>query len=117
MSSTALHTDHYELTMLDAALAAGVADRPVVFEVFTRSLPPGRRYGVFAGLGRIVEALDRFSFGAEELEWLADRRFLTDRALDWLASYRCGGCPSRSPAGLRRRPRRGTRLRPRPNRG
>lgn len=99
MSSTALHTDHYELTMLDAALAAGVADRPVVFEVFTRSVPPGRRYGVFAGLGRVVEALERFTFGAGELEWLAGRRFLTDRALEWLAGYRFQGDISAYPEG------------------
>lgn len=91
MSSTALFTDHYELTMLDAALAAGVADRPVVFEVFTRSLPAGRRYGVFAGLGRMVESLERFRFGADELEWLSQRGFLSDRALDWLAGYRFAG--------------------------
>ncbi len=91
MISTALYTDHYELTMLDAALAAGVADRPVVFEVFTRSLPPGRRYGVFAGSGRVLEALDQFLFGPDELEWLASRRFLTDRAIEWLAGYRFAG--------------------------
>ena len=39
----ALATDRYELTMLQAALAAGTADRDCVFEVFTRRLPPGRR--------------------------------------------------------------------------
>ena len=91
MTSTALYTDHYELTMLDAALAAGVAERPVTFEVFTRSLPPGRRYGVFAGLGRLMDALERFVFGPYELEWLAGRRFLSDAALEWLRAYRFSG--------------------------
>ena len=91
MTSTALLTDHYELTMLDAALAAGVADRPVVFEVFSRALPAGRRYGVFAGLGRLLDALEEFRFGPEEIEWLAGRRFLSDRAIEWLEGYRFGG--------------------------
>lgn len=91
MTSTALYTDHYELTMLDAALRAGMADRPVVFEVFTRSLPPGRRYGVFAGLGRLLDALERFVFGPEELDWLSARGFLSDRAVEWLGAYRFGG--------------------------
>ena len=91
MSSTALYTDHYELTMLDAAIAAGVADRPVVFEVFTRSLPPDRRYGVFAGLGRFLDALDRFRFGDDEVQWLSSRGFLSDRAIEWLRDYRFGG--------------------------
>ncbi len=91
MASTALLTDHYELTMLDAALASGTAERPVAFEVFTRSLPPGRRYGVFAGLGRVLDALCDFRFGAGELEWLASRRIVSDRALEWLAAYRFTG--------------------------
>ena len=91
MTSSALLTDHYELTMLDAALNAGVADRPVTFEVFTRSLPAGRRYGVFAGLGRLLDALDRFRFGDEELGWLGERRIVSDRTLEWLAGYRFAG--------------------------
>ena len=91
MTSTALLTDHYELTMLDAALLAGTADRRVVFEVFTRSLPPGRRYGVFAGLGRMLDALEDFRFGADELEWLAEREIVGERTLEWLSGYRFSG--------------------------
>ena len=49
MNSTALLTDHYELTMLAGALANGTADRPCVFEVFARRLPDGRRYGLVGG--------------------------------------------------------------------
>ena len=44
--STALHTDRYELTMLDAALRDGTADRRCVFELFGRRLSAGRRFGV-----------------------------------------------------------------------
>jgi nicotinate phosphoribosyltransferase len=91
VTSSALLTDHYELTMLDAALRAGVAERPVVFEVFARSLPQGRRFGVYAGLERLLDALERFRFGAEELDWLAGRHFLSDETLAWLARYRFSG--------------------------
>jgi len=69
--STALLTDRYELTMLQAALADGTARRHCVFEVFTRRLPPGRRYGVLAGTGRVLESLADFHFGTAELDWLA----------------------------------------------
>ena len=62
-TSTALFTDRYELTMLQAALQSGAATRRTVFEVFARRLPRGRRYGVFTGLDRLVEALGRFRFG------------------------------------------------------
>ena len=47
--STALLTDRYELTMIDAAIASGRHDRESVFEVFSRRLPEGRRYGIVAG--------------------------------------------------------------------
>jgi nicotinate phosphoribosyltransferase len=77
--------------MLDAALGAGRAGHRAVFEVFARQLPPGRRFGVLAGTGRLVDALSRFRFGPEELDHLARSRVVSDRALEWLAAYRFGG--------------------------
>ena len=50
-------TDHYELTMVSAALKDGTAFRSCVFEVFARRLPPGRRYGVVAGTGLLPEVI------------------------------------------------------------
>ncbi|GCE76027.1 nicotinate phosphoribosyltransferase [Cellulomonas biazotea] len=90
-TATALLTDRYELTMLQAALADGTAHRRCVFEVFTRRLPPGRRYGVVAGTGRLLEALPDFRFTATELDWLADARVVDDATLEFLAGYRFGG--------------------------
>ena len=55
--STALLTDRYELTMLDAALQDGTASRRCVFDVFARRLPGGRRFGVVAGTGRLLSLL------------------------------------------------------------
>ncbi|MGH3615343.1 MAG: nicotinate phosphoribosyltransferase [Pseudonocardia sp.] len=87
--STALLTDRYELTMMAAALADGTAARRCVFEVFARRLPDGRRYGVVAGTGRLLESIERFRFGDEELDRLAE---VVDRAaLDWLGDYRFSG--------------------------
>ncbi|CAN5899374.1 nicotinate phosphoribosyltransferase [soil metagenome] len=91
VSSSALLTDHYELTGLDAALASGVAHHRAVFEVFARQLPEGRRYGVVAGMARAVDAVTRFRFGDEELAFLRERAFLRPETLDWLADYRFGG--------------------------
>src|SRR5918911_658553 len=86
---TSLFTDHYELTMVAAALADGAADRRCTFEVFARRLPEGRRYGVVAGTGRLREALPRFRLGGAELDRLAG--FLGPTMIDWLADYRFSG--------------------------
>src|SRR5688572_29296882 len=77
-ASTALLTDHYELTMLQAALAAGTAERRSVFELFGRRLPEGRRYGVVAGVGRALDAIERFRFDEPTLSFLSDNRVVDD---------------------------------------
>jgi len=89
--STALLTDHYELTMLAAALRDGTADRPCVFEVFARRLPEGRRYGVVAGTGRLLDAIRDFRFGEAELAQLAEANVVDEATLAWLADYRFTG--------------------------
>ncbi|GAA6527250.1 nicotinate phosphoribosyltransferase [Intrasporangium sp. DVR] len=89
--STALLTDHYELTMVQAALASGEAHRRCVFEAFSRRLPDGRRYGVVGGTGRFLEALEHFRFGDDELRFLADARVVDRETIDWLGSYRFSG--------------------------
>ncbi|MFF2088333.1 nicotinate phosphoribosyltransferase [Nocardia sp. NPDC058176] len=88
-ASTALLTDQYELTMLAAALADGSAARRCTFEVFARRLPGGRRYGVVAGTGRLLDALTRFRFGPAELDIAA--KFLDSGTVDWLREYRFTG--------------------------
>ncbi|KAB1655127.1 nicotinate phosphoribosyltransferase [Pseudoclavibacter chungangensis] len=90
-ASTALLTDQYELTMIDAALQSGTAHRECVFELFGRRLPGGRRYGVVAGVGRALEELRDFRFGDAELEFLREREVVSAPTLDWLADYRFSG--------------------------
>ncbi|MEU0870985.1 nicotinate phosphoribosyltransferase [Nocardia brasiliensis] len=89
VTSTALLTDQYELTMLAAALADGSAHRRCTFEVFARRLPHGRRYGVVAGTARVLDALAHFHFGEAELAVIA--RFLPAETVDWLRAYRFTG--------------------------
>jgi nicotinate phosphoribosyltransferase len=89
--TSALLTDRYELTMIDAALADGRGLRPSVFELFARRLPAGRRYGVVAGTGRLLELLQDFHFGPSELAWLQREHVVSDATLDWLEAYRFSG--------------------------
>lgn len=90
-TSTALLTDQYELTMLRAALADGTAHHQAVFEVFARSLPAGRRYGVVAGLGRVVDAVEAFTFTPEHIAWLRGARVIDQTTAAYLADFRFTG--------------------------
>ena len=91
MATTSLLTDHYELTMLQAALASGTAHRRCTFEVFTRRLPAGRRYGVLAGTGRFLEGLQSFRFDDEDLSFLASRNVVNAQTLKYLENFRFTG--------------------------
>jgi nicotinate phosphoribosyltransferase len=84
-----LLTDKYELTMLAAALRDGTANRRTTFELFARRLPEGRRYGVVAGTGRLLEALPQFRFDDDACQLLA--QFLDTDTLRYLRDFRFGG--------------------------
>lgn len=88
-TSAALLTDHYELTMVQAARQAGTAARRSVFELFPRRLPEGRRYGVVAGVGRALDAIEAFRFDGPALAALEG--VVDADMLEWLASYRFSG--------------------------
>ncbi len=90
-SSTALLTDQYELTMLQAALASGAAGRRAVFEMFPRRLPDGRRYGVVAGVGRALDAIEQFRFDADVIDVLEQHGVVDAQTREWLAGYRFSG--------------------------
>lgn len=97
--STALKTDHYELTMGDAALQAGMADRQATFELFARRLPAGRRYGVVAGVERALAAVEDFRFTEEQISYLRSLDKLSDELLDRLANFRFQGRLTGYPEG------------------
>src|SRR5947207_13191356 len=85
--------------MLAAALRDGTADRHCVFEVFARRLPTGRRYGVVAGTGRLVELIRDFRFHDAELDYLREQHIVDDATARWLANYRFRGEVSGYPEG------------------
>jgi nicotinate phosphoribosyltransferase len=91
MTGPALLTDHYELTMVQAALADGAAGRRCVFEVFSRSLPGRRRYGVVVGLGRLLEHLRDFRFDGDALDFLSSSGVVDAATCEWLSHYRFRG--------------------------
>ena len=90
--TSALLTDHYELTMVESALRSGVAERQSVFEVFARRLPPGRAYGVVAGIDRVLDVVRRFRFDETTVSYLIESDVVQDGPMaDWLRAYRFTG--------------------------
>jgi nicotinate phosphoribosyltransferase len=88
---SALLTDHYELTMVQAALRSGAAHRRCVFEVFARRLPEGRRYGVVGGTGRLLDQLAGFRFADDDLAALERGQVVDGDTLRWLSGMRFRG--------------------------
>ncbi|RJQ76410.1 nicotinate phosphoribosyltransferase [Pseudonocardiaceae bacterium YIM PH 21723] len=97
--STALLTDHYELTMLSAALQDGSAQRKCTFEVFARRLPKGRRYGVVAGIGRVLDAIREFRFSDEIIDHLDRSGVISTATRLYLSDYRFTGDVDGYPEG------------------
>jgi nicotinate phosphoribosyltransferase len=91
VAPSSLLTDRYELSMLDGALTSGLIDARATFEVFTRSLPNGYRYGVVAGTGRLLEELATFRFDERTIEWLLAQQVVSPALAQYLASYRFDG--------------------------
>lgn len=77
--------------MVQSALHSGMAQRRAVFEVFARRLPAGRRYGVVAGVGRLLDALGSFRFDPATLTFLTSRGVIDDSTAAYLESYRFSG--------------------------
>lgn len=89
--TTALYTDRYEYTMASAAHTSGIADATAVFEVFCRRLPAGRRYGIVAGIPRVIEAIRDFRFDDDTLAWLVESGSITTERARHLENWRFTG--------------------------
>ena len=84
-------TDKYELTMVQAALLSGKAATGCIFEAFARQLPAGRRFGVVAGTGRLLRALEDLRFESADLEFLKANNVVDENTLNFLADFRFRG--------------------------
>jgi nicotinate phosphoribosyltransferase len=98
-SDTALLTDRYELTMLASFVADGTVGRRAVFEAFARRLPAGRRYGIVAGLGRLLPLIEDFTFDHGQLEWLQGEGVIDEATAAYLCDFRFAGDVQAVPEG------------------
>jgi nicotinate phosphoribosyltransferase len=89
--NNALFTDFYELTMAQGYWKRGINDHTVAFDYFFRRQPFGGGYAVFAGLGTLLDALARFRFCADDLEYLDSLGLFDQGFLEYLETFKFNG--------------------------
>lgn len=97
-AASALLTDLYELTMLQAYAAAGM-NETAVFEFFVRKLPPRRNFLIAAGLQQAVDYLLALQFTHGEVAWLRTTGLFRDDFLAALEGLRFTGDAHAVPEG------------------
>ena len=96
--TSALLTDLYQLTMLQAYFDQGMNDT-AVFEFFVRDLPPARGFLVAAGLEQVLEYLETLRLTDAELTWLERCGRFSTGFLASLADLRFSGDVAAMPEG------------------
>ena len=95
---SALLTDLYQLTMVQAYLESGQTDT-AVFEFFVRKLPPQRGFLMAAGLDQALDFLENLRFSTDELNWLEKTGRFNADLIDYLANFHFGGEVHAMPEG------------------
>jgi nicotinate phosphoribosyltransferase len=96
-AEVSLLSDLYELTMA-ASYHREDLNRPAVFELFARHLPPHRSWLMAAGIGPALRLVSEMRFGDPELAYLDELGFERD-FLDYLAGFRFSGEIAAMPEG------------------
>ena len=95
---SALHTDLYELTMLQAYHTSGL-DKESVFSLFVRKLPASRNYLLACGLEDVLDYLEGLRFTSREIDYLHSLDLFGDEFLEWLRSFSFSGDVFAMPEG------------------
>lgn len=89
--SKALHTDLYQINMLETYWRDGIHDKRAVFELYFRKIPFGNGYGVFAGLKRIIEFIQTFQFTESDIAYLREEVGYKEDFLHYLSQLKFTG--------------------------
>jgi nicotinate phosphoribosyltransferase len=95
---TALATDLYQLTMMQAYWRGGM-DEEATFDLFVRTLPDQRNFLVAAGLDDALQYLETVRFSEDDLDFLASRAEFEGAFLDYLRDFRFTGTVRAMPEG------------------
>ncbi|HGD2455610.1 TPA: nicotinate phosphoribosyltransferase [Streptococcus agalactiae] len=85
--SLTLHTDLYQINMMQVYFNKGIHNKRAVFEAYFRKVPFENGYAVFAGLERIVRYLENLSFSDSDLSHLEELGY-PEEFLDYLKNLK-----------------------------
>lgn len=88
--TSALKTDFYELTMIQAYFIEN-HNPDVVFDMFYRTNPFQGGYTIFTGLEEVLDAFTNFAFSKEDIAYLESLNHFRKDFLDFLADYKFKG--------------------------
>lgn len=85
--SLTLHTDLYQINMMQTYWELGRADLHAVFECYFREMPFSHGYAVFAGLERLVNYLENLSFSDSDIAYLRGLEVYPEGFLEYLQNF------------------------------
>lgn len=86
--SLTLHTDLYQINMMQTYWELGRADLHSVFECYFRNMPFDHGYAIFAGLERLVDYLQHLKFTESDLAYLREVGGYPEDFLQYLADFK-----------------------------
>ncbi|MFV0560639.1 MAG: nicotinate phosphoribosyltransferase [Enterococcus sp.] len=86
--SLTLHTDVYQINMMQTYWELGRADLNSVFECYFRDMPFNHGYAVFAGLERLVDYLENLRFTDSDIDYLREVGDYPEGFLDYLHQFK-----------------------------
>ncbi|MCW4388712.1 nicotinate phosphoribosyltransferase [Limosilactobacillus oris] len=89
--SLALHTDAYELSMMQTYWKQGMGNRRAVFEAFFRKIPFNNGYAVYVGLDHIIRYIKNLHFTASDIDYLKSTGQFDNDFLEYLRDFRFTG--------------------------
>ena len=86
--SLALHTDLYQINMMQTYWEQGKADNNAIFECYFRNNPFESGYAVFAGLERVVSYIQQLTFSESDIQYLREVGQYPEDFLAYLTNFK-----------------------------
>lgn len=89
--STTLHTDAYELSMIQTYFEKGIQNKQAIFEVYFRDMPFKNGFAVFAGLEHIIHYIEDLHFSETDIAYLKETGDYSPEFIDYLSDFKFQG--------------------------